>query len=119
MRAWFSPRLLALALDRHYRGDEVLAVEREGRRIGAIWKAAPRRRSVVTGGLAFPELEPVFYHPLAAPGEDVKPLVLGVIGEKSVIALPGPLRGAEFEEVHSFRGDLWFHESRALANVAL
>jgi CelD/BcsL family acetyltransferase involved in cellulose biosynthesis len=108
MRALFSPRLLALALDRHYRGDQALAVEREGKVIAAIWKAAPHRRSIVTSGYMFPS-EPgsVYYHPVASEGEDSGRVVLGAISEEAIVVSPRPLVGAG-REIQKFRGDLRF-----------
>jgi CelD/BcsL family acetyltransferase involved in cellulose biosynthesis len=109
MRAWFSPRLLALALDRHYRGDQALAVEHQGGMIGAIWRAAPQRRSIVSGGYVFPmEPGPIYYHPVAPVGQDIEPIVLGVAAEESVLVCPRPLGDASVREIHTFGGDLWF-----------
>jgi CelD/BcsL family acetyltransferase involved in cellulose biosynthesis len=109
MRALFSPRLLALAIDRHYRGDQALAVEREGKVIAAIWKAAPHRRSVVTGEYTFPaDPGPVYYHPVVAEGEDIKQVATGVANEKSVVVSPRPLAGEGVRKIHTFTGDLWF-----------
>jgi CelD/BcsL family acetyltransferase involved in cellulose biosynthesis len=108
MRVLFSPRLLALALDRHYRGDQALAVEREGNVIAAIWKAAPHRRSIVTSGYMCPS-EPgaVYYHPVASEGEDTGQVVLGSVSEEAVVVCPRPLVGAGWE-IQNFRGDLRF-----------
>ena len=109
MRALFSPRLLALALDRHYRGDQALAVEREGRLIAAIWRAAVHRRSIVTGGYLCPsELGPVYYHPVVVQGEDIQQVALGVASGESVVVSLRPLTGESVRESHAFRGDLWF-----------
>jgi hypothetical protein len=112
MRALFSPRLLALALDRHYRGDQSFALEREGKVIAAVWKATPHRRSIVTGGDRCPsELGPVYYHPVTANGEDIQQLALGVASEDSVVVSPWPLVGAGISERYAFPGDLWFRSS--------
>jgi CelD/BcsL family acetyltransferase involved in cellulose biosynthesis len=109
MRSLFSPRLLLLALDRHYRGDQALAVERDGNVIAAIWKAAPHRHSIVTGGYVLQsEPGPVYYHPVMAQGEDIQEVALGVAGGASVVVSPRPLSGKEVTECHAFRGDLWF-----------
>jgi hypothetical protein len=111
MRALFSPRLLALALDRHYRGDQTLAVEREGNVIAAVWKATSRRRSIVTGGRLCPtELGPVYYHPVVGKGEDIQQVALGVASEESVVVSPWPLMGEGISESYAFRGDLWFRQ---------
>jgi hypothetical protein len=110
MQALFSPRLLALALDRHYRGDQALAVERDGKVIGAIWSAAEQRRSIVTGGYPCPSaLGPVYYHPVVVQGEDIQQVALGVADGKSVVVSSRPLEGEEIRESHTFQADLWFH----------
>jgi CelD/BcsL family acetyltransferase involved in cellulose biosynthesis len=109
MRALFSPRLLALALDRHYRGDRALAVEREGNVIGAIWRVAEQRRSVVTGGYSFPsDPGPVYYHPVGVEGEDIEQIALDLASGQAVVVCSRPLAGAGLREIHDFRGDLWF-----------
>jgi hypothetical protein len=109
MRALFSPRLLALALDRHYRGDQALAVEHQGGIIGAIWRAAQHRRSIISGGCMVPmEPGPIYYHPVASGGQDIEQVVLGVADEESVVVCPRPLGGASVREIHTFGGDLWF-----------
>jgi CelD/BcsL family acetyltransferase involved in cellulose biosynthesis len=110
MQALFSPQLLALALDRHYRGDQALAVEREGSVIGAIWSAAEQRRSIVTGGYPCPsELGPVYYHPVVVQGGDIQQVALSVASGESVVVSPRPLKGEEIRESHTFQADLRFH----------
>jgi hypothetical protein len=100
---------LDLALDRHYRGDETLAVEREGKVVAAIWKAAPQRASLVTGEYEFTaDHGPVYYHPVVAEGEDIQQVALGVAGGKSVVVLPEPLANEKVKESHTFHRDLWF-----------
>jgi CelD/BcsL family acetyltransferase involved in cellulose biosynthesis len=109
MRALFSPRLLALALDRHYRGDQTLAVLRDGKVVAAIWKAAPQRTSIVTGKHEFTgDPGPVYYHPVVAEGEDLQQLALGVVSGESVVVSPYPLADERAKESHVFHGDLWF-----------
>jgi CelD/BcsL family acetyltransferase involved in cellulose biosynthesis len=109
MRALFSPRLLALALDRHYRGDQGLAVERNGSMIGAIWMAAQHRRSIATGGFIHPSQPgPVYYHPVAAEGEDLEQIVLAVTGDQALVVCPSSLERAGLREIHTFLGDLRF-----------
>jgi CelD/BcsL family acetyltransferase involved in cellulose biosynthesis len=109
MRALFSPRLLALALDRHYRGDQALAVERKGSVIGVIWVAAQHRRPIATGGfVSQSQPEPVYYHPIAAENEDIQEVALGMTSGESVVVSPRPLTGEGVSESHTFRGDLWF-----------
>jgi CelD/BcsL family acetyltransferase involved in cellulose biosynthesis len=108
MQALFSPRLLTLALDRHYRGDQALAVEREGSVIAAIWRAAPHRRSMATGGCMASEPESVYYHPVVAEGEDIQQVALRVASGESVVVSPWLLSGEGVSESHIFRGDLWF-----------
>jgi len=100
---------LALALDRHYRGDQSFALEREGKVIAAVWKATPHRRFTVTGGNRYPtELAPVYYHPVLEKGEDVQQVALGLASEESVMVSPWPLIGEGISESYAFRGDLWF-----------
>jgi CelD/BcsL family acetyltransferase involved in cellulose biosynthesis len=65
MREAFSPRLLALAIERGFRGDELLAVEGTG---GFVWRAAPERRAVLLGETIDPGTRDVYYHPVGAPG---------------------------------------------------
>jgi CelD/BcsL family acetyltransferase involved in cellulose biosynthesis len=115
MRAMFSPQLLRLALDRHFRGDQALAVERQGGVVGAIWKVAQHRRPIVTGGYRF-ELEPssVYYHPVASEDGDLEQVVLGVGTEEVVVVTPRPLAGTWASEIYTFRGDLWFRGGAGL-----
>jgi CelD/BcsL family acetyltransferase involved in cellulose biosynthesis len=114
MRALFSPRLLALALDRHYRGDQALAVKRDGRIIGVIWVAAQHRRSIATGGfMSQSQPEPVYYHPVVAEDEGIEQVVLGVIAEEAVVVSPCHLVGPGFSEIHTFRREKPGHPAQS------
>ena len=72
VRAWsfgelcdaLSPRLLALATERFYRGDPLLAVYRDETLVGVVWRASPARRALVTFGHEPVPSEPVYYQPL-------------------------------------------------------
>ncbi len=65
LRALGSPRLAAIAADRCYRGDPLLAVYRAERLLGVLWRACPARRALVTQRHEPPPSEPVYYHPIA------------------------------------------------------
>src|SRR5262245_19314641 len=65
MTVLLSPRLLELAVDRSFRGDVPLVLDRGGERLGIVWRAAANRRGLVTGGAALPPDLPVYYHPVA------------------------------------------------------
>lgn len=69
MRELLSPRLLRLALERRFRGDELLLVEAGNRLAGVVWLAAKPRRSLLAGDGAGACGAEVYYHPIAlAPG---------------------------------------------------
>lgn len=114
MRALFSPRLLQLALERHYRGDQAMAVEREGRVLGAIWIAGSRRRPVVTGGRLDPSSQgSVYYHPVAVSPEGPHPVCLAVARElETLVVSPYRVACCGWRETHRFRGDARFRPPR-------
>lgn len=69
MRELLSPRLLRLALERSFRGDELLLVEAGNQLAGVVWLAATARRSSLAGDGAEASNAEVYYHPVAsAPG---------------------------------------------------
>jgi CelD/BcsL family acetyltransferase involved in cellulose biosynthesis len=67
MRELLSPRLLHLALERSFRGDQLLLVEAGNRLAGVVWLAAKARRSSLAGGGADACTVEVYYHPVALP----------------------------------------------------
>lgn len=85
MRAAFSPRLLALAIERGFRGDELLAVNG-----GYVWRAAPNRRAALLGDVAEPGKRDVYYHPVGA-AEAVGSLAGHLVSPDRIAALGTPL----------------------------
>lgn len=74
MRRLLSPRLLTLALERGFRGDDLLIVEGKAVPAGVVWRAAARRRSALVGDGLGTANDDVYYHPVPFPGgrtEDV------------------------------------------------
>lgn len=61
-----SPRLLALALERSFRGDELVVVEDQDGIAGVAWRAAASHRERILGqpATAQPDL-PAYFHPVA------------------------------------------------------
>jgi hypothetical protein len=68
------PSLLRLAADRCLRGDAFLLLYAGACPLGVVWRAAPARRSVVTGGRDVGAAE-VYYHPVPAAGRAVGDVV--------------------------------------------
>jgi CelD/BcsL family acetyltransferase involved in cellulose biosynthesis len=65
MRELLSPRLLRLALERSFRGDDLLVVDKAGSPLGVVWRAAPSRRSELAGSAVNAAEHAVYYHPVA------------------------------------------------------
>jgi hypothetical protein len=74
MERRLPPAVLRLAVDRCFRGDALLLLSAGERALGVVWRAAPARRSVVTGGRDVGTAE-VYYDPVAFAGGDVAGLV--------------------------------------------
>jgi hypothetical protein len=76
MRPWryrdlarrLSPRLLALAVERSFHGDEPLALFDGEALLGIAWRAGRGQEPPVTGDVVLGDDEAVFYHPVPAPG---------------------------------------------------
>ena len=79
MQELLSPRLLSLALERGFRGDELLIVERDGARLGIVWKAQRSRGSALAGDFAHDNVE-VFYEPVACQGQRLESVVVVLDG---------------------------------------
>lgn len=76
MKQQLSPRLLALALERHFRGDEMVAVEDEEGLLGVAWRACASRRRLVTRDEALDQSsEAIWYQPVPAEGRALQALV--------------------------------------------
>lgn len=84
-----SPRLLELAIERSFRGDELLAAEDGAGLVGVVWRAAESRRSTVTGNAdTVAGDEVVYYHPAVRTGESLEDFVLEVTaGERSCVVV--------------------------------
>jgi CelD/BcsL family acetyltransferase involved in cellulose biosynthesis/ribosomal protein S18 acetylase RimI-like enzyme len=113
MRTLFSPRLLALALERHYRGDRALAIERDGGALGAVWEAAPPRWSTVIGGGLEGSDGSVYYHPVVAPGRSLAQVVPAFLGARRVVMVTSTrLSQTELREAFRFSADFRFRARR-------
>ena len=93
-----SPRVLALAVDRCFRGDVALAVVRDERVLGIVWRAHGTRRHLVTGGQDVPPEEAVYYDPVPAADtgldEIIDALAASAEAPREVIVVtPEPLAG--------------------------
>jgi CelD/BcsL family acetyltransferase involved in cellulose biosynthesis len=75
LRRALSPRLLAVAVDRNFRNDELVVLADAGCVVGIVWRASAARRAVVAGGTDVETAETVYYHPVAAPGRRVDDVV--------------------------------------------
>jgi CelD/BcsL family acetyltransferase involved in cellulose biosynthesis len=113
-----SPRLLALAVDRNFRGDTLLAVSDGGRFLGLVWRAGSARRSVVAAGHEIAATDPVYYHPIAVPGSDLETLVhaLRRTSEGFVLVSEGHLPDGVATHLGTLPADLRF--SRAARSAA-
>ncbi len=66
MKGQLSPRLLEEAVDRNFRGDELIVVFRGEQLLGIVWQACKGRRKAVTGGQDWAPKGPVYYHPITS-----------------------------------------------------
>jgi len=104
---YLSRPALALAVDRSFRGDVALAVVRDGRVLGVVWRAHGARRQLVTGGLELPPEEVVYYDPVPVAGASLEEVVdaLAASAEASrevIVVTPEPLAGAAARHVATF-----------------
>src|SRR5581483_5234092 len=118
MTGRLSPRLLALAADRNYRGDVLLAVQSRGHLVGVVWRAEGARRGRVTGGHDVPPEAPVYYHPIATRGRHVLDVVRAlsqVAGSAAgfVVVARSRLAGERAQHLRSFRDDARFTDASA------
>lgn len=67
MRDLLSPRLLSLAIERSFRGDELLIVARDSGALGIVWRAASDRRRTLAGDVALAADGDVHYHLVSLP----------------------------------------------------
>jgi CelD/BcsL family acetyltransferase involved in cellulose biosynthesis len=75
LRRALSPRLLAVAVDRNFRNDELVVLADARGVVGIVWRASAARRAVVTGGHDVARSATVYYHPVAAPGRRIDDVV--------------------------------------------
>jgi CelD/BcsL family acetyltransferase involved in cellulose biosynthesis len=89
-----SPRLLNLALERHFRGDDLLVAPGDAAPLAVVWRAATARHKVVTGTVtATQHGEAVFYHPVVAAGPTLEDFVANLAASGPyVIVTPMRLR---------------------------
>lgn len=105
MEALLSRRLLQIALDRNFRGDEMVQIVGPGGSLGVAWRAAGRRRKVVSGGHAASDpAVHVFYHPLPIRGPMVGLVTTLGEGEPCFVVGREPLAAPGIELVGSFSG---------------
>jgi len=109
MRRWLSPRLLDLAVDRAFRGDELLMLRGGKRLVGIVWRASMSRRELVAGR-AVPADAAVYYQPVAAGGSDLDEVVRGLAAitrnAAPVIVVAGtPLAGPNTRSLGCFAAD--------------
>src|SRR5205085_2300606 len=103
-----SPRLLAHAAERSFRGDRLLALSRAGTLLGIVWQARDERRAVVTGGRDDGTAAAVYYHPVAAGSARTDDLVAALRGAVAddgplVLVTPRRLAGDGVSLRHTFR----------------
>lgn len=76
MRELLSAPQLSLAVERSYRGDELLLVENESEPVGVVWLAAQARRSAIVGDTEVDVSDrDVYYHPAPLPGRQTDEVV--------------------------------------------
>jgi len=121
MTGLLSPRLLELAVDRSLRGDVPLVLDRGGERLGVVWRAAPNRRGLVTGGAALPPNLPVYYHPVVDRTETLPHLLRALTeiddGPELVVVTPA-VQTAFDGSVHRFTADHRFQAASAAAETS-
>ncbi|MDP2307598.1 MAG: GNAT family N-acetyltransferase [Pseudomonadota bacterium] len=105
-----SPRLLDLAMDRGFRGDELVALSEDERPVGVAWRASAGRHALVTGGLEVPAKVPVFYHPVATADRDLASLLrviprLADGAAEALVVTPRLLPELAPSPLHSFAAD--------------
>ncbi len=111
MNRCLSPRLLELALDRNFRGDELVAVRDGDRLIGVAWRACTARRALIASDEAITKSkEVIWYHPVAAEGIHLETLVLALGKEASCIVVSGRAleSGDRIQQLGRFPADLAF-----------
>ena len=69
-----SPRLLTLAVERAFRGDESVALTDGDKLLGVAWRAGGEQVAMVSGGIALDRDDTLFYHPVPAPGSTLHEL---------------------------------------------
>jgi len=105
-----SPRLLALAAERFYRGDPLLAVYRDDTLVGVVWRACPARRALVTHDHEPLPSQPVYYHPLPV-GSGLAVLVrtlAAIDGRSTIVTRAAALTGLPSRVEVRFVADLRF-----------
>lgn len=94
MRELLSPRLLALALERNFRGDQLQVVEDRDGIVGVVWQAASARRAEVAGrDPSGPEVA-VYYNPVAMPSSSLEHLIDCLGGVTPGLVVSGEERSA-------------------------
>lgn len=104
-----SPRLLELAADRSFRGDTLLPLFRSETLLGVAWRADHKRRSLTTGGVALPDGDTVFYHPVVAPGSTLAEVITALadlaVPQAAVVVGHEQLPGTFAEQLGTFVAD--------------
>jgi hypothetical protein len=114
MRRLLSPRLLAIAVERSIRGDELQLVEGDQELIGVIWQASGSRRQLVLGGVTeATDDEAVYYQPIPVGQVPLNDLLRGLSPEGScLVAIPGlPTPDDGMEHLGGYPGDAAFKRS--------
>lgn len=108
MRRHLSPRMLALAVERSFRGDELLMTENERGLVGVVWRASGDRRELVLAGHGRRDTEEqVYYQPTSAAGFAPERLVERLTGQHPCLVVSAqPLKStAEMTYVCNFDAD--------------
>ena len=116
MRQILSPKLLTLAVERSFRGDELHLVEGLEGLAGVVWLALGTRRQLVLEGLSEPrEGEAVYYHPIAVEKLALPAFLMELPAERSfVVASPESLpRDAGIEHLGGYQANAAFKRPTA------
>ena len=80
MRSLLDDEAFRIAIDRAFRGDDLLLLREQGLPAAVVWRAAPSCRALATGGLVeLDDRHQVFVQPIALrDGADVRRILRGL-----------------------------------------
>ncbi len=88
MERALSPRLVGLAVDRNFHGDDLLGLHRGSEVLGVVWRAGEKRREEVCGAHLPPGwTSDVYYQPVAATGDRLMSLVTALAEQDAAIVV--------------------------------